>query len=252
MTSTINVGVFSSAFNPGELANLMVWFDAARSNTITQDGSQRVSQWNDISGNANNVTQGTAGLKPLYVASAINSLPAIQFYDDVTAKLLAKTDNTTLDYTSLTGFVVFNRLTDLGANELITGKWNTTGTVREFNAGINSSDQFAFQTSPDGNTPLVAANVTGAVATSTNYIGDFGWNGSTAINAAKNNGTTATGVVTGLFAGNASFCIGSGANAGTPFAGYVGEIVIYKAVLTAAQRTQVLTYLSKKWSITIS
>lgn len=50
---------------------------------VTRDGSNRVSQWNDISGAAKHYTQGTAGNKPLYSATGgPNSTPIVSL-DDV-------------------------------------------------------------------------------------------------------------------------------------------------------------------------
>ena len=58
---------------------LKVWLDADDSSTITKDGSNKVSQWNDKSGQGNHVSQSTAGSQPLWVDSAQNSKPLIRF-----------------------------------------------------------------------------------------------------------------------------------------------------------------------------
>lgn len=60
---------------------LRCWYDANDLSTITKDGSNKVSQWNDKSGNGRNVGQGTAGNQPLYVTGYMGgaSLPAILF-----------------------------------------------------------------------------------------------------------------------------------------------------------------------------
>jgi len=58
---------------------LKVWLDADDSSTITKDGSNKVSQWNDKSGEANHVSNSTAGSQPLWVDSAQNSKPLIRF-----------------------------------------------------------------------------------------------------------------------------------------------------------------------------
>ena len=42
-------------FNPGNLADLKLWLDAADTSTITHS-SNAVSQWNDRSGNANHMS----------------------------------------------------------------------------------------------------------------------------------------------------------------------------------------------------
>jgi hypothetical protein len=55
-----------------------LWLDAADSSTVQLD-SGAVSQWNDKSGNGRHASQGTAGNRPVYQASAKNGLSAIRF-----------------------------------------------------------------------------------------------------------------------------------------------------------------------------
>ena len=52
-----------------------VWYDAADSSTITLSGSN-VTQWNDKSGNANNITQTTAAQRPIYLPAALSGSTA--------------------------------------------------------------------------------------------------------------------------------------------------------------------------------
>lgn len=49
---------------PTELASLVLWLDADDANTITLDGSNNVEQWDDKSGNNNNVSQSSSSLRP--------------------------------------------------------------------------------------------------------------------------------------------------------------------------------------------
>ena len=46
---------------------------------VTKDGSDKVSQWDDQSGNARHLAMATAAYQPLWVASGINSLNTINF-----------------------------------------------------------------------------------------------------------------------------------------------------------------------------
>lgn len=45
---------------------------------ITKDGSDRVSQWNDLTGNGVHLTQATGALQPLWVSNGINGKPALR------------------------------------------------------------------------------------------------------------------------------------------------------------------------------
>jgi hypothetical protein len=51
------------------------WFDAQDTNTITKDGSNFVSQWNDKGTRAANATESVS--KPVWLATGINSLPSM-------------------------------------------------------------------------------------------------------------------------------------------------------------------------------
>lgn len=58
-------------------ANLFGKFEA--DSGVTKDGSNRVSQWDDLSGLGRHVVQATAADKPLWVANQLNGLPVIRF-----------------------------------------------------------------------------------------------------------------------------------------------------------------------------
>ena len=54
---------------PSGINGLELWLDASDSSTITKDGSNKVSQWSDRSGNNKHATQSTASKKPTYTIS---------------------------------------------------------------------------------------------------------------------------------------------------------------------------------------
>lgn len=66
-------------FTPRHLANLQLWLDASDASTITQDGSNNVSQWNDKSGKGNNVTQTTAANRPAYTTAGQRGMNVVTF-----------------------------------------------------------------------------------------------------------------------------------------------------------------------------
>lgn len=61
----------SKPWTPSQLGSsvLKLWLDASDISTITKNGSNYVSQWNDKSGNNNHVSQSTASLQPSYSSS---------------------------------------------------------------------------------------------------------------------------------------------------------------------------------------
>jgi hypothetical protein len=69
-------------WTPAQLGtNLQLWLDASSSNTLTLSGSN-VSQWNDLSGQGNNVLNPDASTQPVYQPTGLNGLPTINFTAD--------------------------------------------------------------------------------------------------------------------------------------------------------------------------
>lgn len=68
-----------ASFSPTSISNLAMWLDGADAASVTLDGSNTVSQWNDKSGNGRHVTQAAVNSRPSYVTSAINGLNALNF-----------------------------------------------------------------------------------------------------------------------------------------------------------------------------
>jgi hypothetical protein len=66
-----------TVWNPS-LISTALWLDAADASTITKDGSDLVSQWNDKSGNGRNATASLTA-RPTYSATAFNSKPGLTF-----------------------------------------------------------------------------------------------------------------------------------------------------------------------------
>jgi len=62
--------VTPSTFTPTDISDLYAWYDATDSDTITKDGSNRISKWENKEGTtARDLVQSTSGDQPLYVAS---------------------------------------------------------------------------------------------------------------------------------------------------------------------------------------
>lgn len=68
---------FGYPWTPLSLPNLVAWYDASDSDTITI--STGVSQWDDKSGNGRHLAQPTGGNQPPVSSGAVNGLDAIDF-----------------------------------------------------------------------------------------------------------------------------------------------------------------------------
>ena len=73
--------ILSPSLAPTGISNLALWLDASDSGTITLDGSNNVSQWDDKSGENNHVTQATPGDRPLTGTRTLNGLNVLEYQD---------------------------------------------------------------------------------------------------------------------------------------------------------------------------
>lgn len=244
-------------FSPADFSNLAVWTDATNPGSFTYSTGSDISAWRDQSGNGNHLVQATSNLQPLKVASGINGRPAVQFYDDSTAKVLVSPYAASMAATTFHGFVVYRRgSSDLGAAEQLQGNYTTSGNQRRQRLIVLSSDanQSTASTVANAGTSgaLTSVNCTTTIATDTNAIGEYYYDGANIVSCVNNDvagqGSTA---MADLFQGTASFAVGARSDSGDPFNGYIGEVIFYAKSLSATQRLQVLRYLSGKWGVTI-
>jgi hypothetical protein len=78
LTLTHSNGTASAPWTPAALPGLVAWYDASDAATITLNGSN-VAQWDDKSGNGQNVYQSMAAHQPTYTASGLNGKPVLTF-----------------------------------------------------------------------------------------------------------------------------------------------------------------------------
>lgn len=67
------------SFSPSDISDMVFWHDASDSSTITKDGSNRVSQIDDKSGNSRHLVQSTGSSQPLWVSADRNGLDVINY-----------------------------------------------------------------------------------------------------------------------------------------------------------------------------
>ena len=86
------------------ISGLVAYFKA--SDGVTKDGSNRVSQWNDQSGNGNHATA-SGDARPLYLASSVGGKPALDF--DGTDQILTVPSDASIELSTLSLLVVYAR-----------------------------------------------------------------------------------------------------------------------------------------------
>jgi hypothetical protein len=234
----------SGSFTPTSFSGLAVWLDGDDIATITKDGSDRVSQWNDKSGNGNNATA-AGGARPTYASAGMNSKPTLGF---TASQSMNVADSATLDYSKISVFVVYRRDTDTGTTQTFIHKYASAST-KEWQLQVATDDSFLFNASVDGSATSVAKN-TGIPATVANpYIIDFKYDGGGCTFRA-NNGTASYNTLASVFNGTSVLTIGR--NTSSDGRCSISEVIIYNRLLSATQRAEVLNYLATKWAITIA
>ena len=211
-------------------AGLKLWLDASDSTTITKDGSNLVSSWNDKSGQLNHVTQATATNQSLWVDSVQNSKPIIRF-DGV--------DNY-MNRTSFTGGDLAQPNTII-----VVAKWNSVDD-KVLIDGVSGKRNLLTKTSGLYNIHAGTGN-TGTTVNSTDILLYYAEFNSTSSFLRRSK--------TQLFSGNSGTNAMGGIHLGsnyTPTA-YgnpdIAEILIYNKALTTTERDDIEQYLTAKWGL---
>jgi hypothetical protein len=222
-------GLVQAAFSPLDLSPVL-WLDASDTSTITEVGGA-VSQWDDKSGNGNNVTQGTAAAQPTTGTVTLNGLNVLDFggndfMETAVADTLAQPFNVFLvvkaDAVSFSRYI-FDR-TSTGSNRaflLQSGATNYT-----FNAGTSLTGG-----TPDTNAHMLRVLGDGA----SSFIDVDGTNV-----ASGNAATTSLDLIR----------LGSAYTGSAFFEGAIAE-VIATGTLTAGEIADTEQYLANKWGITL-
>lgn len=240
----------SATFAPTSLSGLQAWWKSGVGVTLN---STTVSQWDDQSGNGNNLTQGTAANQPTYNATDANwnGLASISFdgsNDFLKAhSLAAMFQGTDTPYTIVTAVKrgaggTFRFL--LGSNESVSGNAQTAIGQR-----YNSTDEYVIYKRDD--TTTSAATEKG---TANNNAVIIRWQHSGTVAEVFVNGSSVGSGANdvGILTSQDLFTLGAFPTASSTAANfYVGEIVevcIWNRLLTAGEQTQVETYFKEKFA----
>jgi hypothetical protein len=221
---------------------LQIWLAADAISTIVTTGANLVSQWKDRTINLRHFTQGTDANKPTFVASAINSLPAVRF--NGTSSFLNFSDATLsfLNASSFTIFYVASKTAQTSNSFVIGGQG--AGTRNNLALGYLSTNTYKEVFGSDD----INAVVTVKPAGSPELYG-VTYNSSDNSRVIRRNG-----VVVGLGASNGSLTGMSGQTLGRYLTSYgqfdLGELLVYNRVLTSYEIQQIERDLLSKWSIT--
>lgn len=234
--------------NPASLAGNSVWLDGtdpAGTGTPPSSGTA-ISSWVDKSGNSNTWTQGTAGNKPTYMSSALNSKGCIKF---VTANNQYVSISTAFMTTGTAYDLFFVMQPSANSQSFFYSDKGQGGGTPVLGFTSTAFDFIA-------NTSYANGTYTQAFLPSTTYGIEFQYNGSGATTASNytvtiNGGSalTRSGSNSGG-SGEATSSIGSDIADNTlAFGGFMCEVAFYNRVLGSTERTSIQNYFSGRWSV---
>jgi hypothetical protein len=256
---------YRNPWTPAQLTTALLWLDASDSSTITQSGGT-VSQWNDKSGNGNNMTQTTPANQPIYQPTGNSTGGAALSFNGTTQFINGNIVSPTQlrNFTSLNVFMVLQS-TIAGAPE--------ANSIQPFGLFRNTSTNIAFLWSSvtglltgesitlirNANDRLGSSTYTRAANTMQIFNSQNATTGTTlfadgsSINLNLSNNMTTSTDTSPLAAalGNDNFTVfGTGGPDNIPSpAGKVSEVLVFNANLSTTNRQLVEGYLAWKWGL---
>ena len=213
-------------FSPDDVDDLGCWYDASDSTTVTKDGSDRVSQWDDKKGSAD-LTQSTSGSQPLLVEGDLNDLDVINFTND---RDMAVTSTSASQPT--TWYLVATAPAATGT----TRRPLTCGTQQFFTSA--TSNRFSIYAGEQ-------LNITATLGTTQFYVWTLRFNGASSDllvdDTSKVSGDAGTGTINGTL--NIAGAFGNYSN--NKFA----EILRYDSDVSSDDNDSIITYLNDKWGL---
>lgn len=237
----IKIYLQQAAFSPVDIAGLKLWLKADTGVykdagiTLAVEG-ESAQQWNDQSGNANNVTQATAAARPIYKINIINGQPAVRFdgSDDRMAASFALVQPTTV-------FIVGKKANTTQHGYFVDGITATGLILSDNNAVPVSSSVWRLYAGSGVETAIT-------IDTSFHVFGGIANGASSLISV---DGATTSG---NAGASNANgITLGSIGSQDAAFLnGDLAEVVIYDSALSDANRNKVESYLGTKYGIAVT
>lgn len=226
-----------------------IWIKANDAATVTLVGSN-ISQINDKSATVANFSQSTAGNQPLRNATGINNLPVMQF-DGSTDILVgnAAAEAVSQNVAGLSIFSVVNSTGGSGVRRAVLYfSTNSTSSARaglfvlpspnRIEAGGRRLDGNAFQNvNAACSFPCVAAAIF-------DYSGAEAYAGVNGVYTARGGFQTA-----GSTSNTAAVLTSIGNGGGNIYGGLIGELIVFKSVLSQAARQFIEGYLAWQWGL---
>lgn len=242
--------IANSELNLPILADLVAWWDASDSSTITHS-SGSVSQITDKSGNGHTLTQGTSTAQPKINTETLNGLPVLDF--DGGDWLAASSGTIGKNCTGMTAFIVMKLDTDV--LQIPFGVCTNGNSDRRFDLDQYLNKSWWIFRRTDGGSEFYNTSERNPYNVYRVFVGriDFGTTGGPTrqfwgrrLEVANNSG--ATGTTSNTDCGRIS--LGREAwRQDYPIDGKIAEVVVYNASLSDANVEEVTRYLERKWGL---
>lgn len=224
-------------------SGLSLWFDAADMGSIVKDANNKVSLWQDKSGNNNHAVQATASSQPTYTTNTLNGLPSITFPGAPSAQFFIG---------SKTGS--YQTIIAVRNVSSTTSSWQTL-----FAAPANSDFSFRLNYYYNGTTPNTAYDGgSNANDWTFNNSGKVYVNGVNISQVPPRPNYHIVVVESAVVQANLTFSISSGdttspwANRGVSNGSGICELIVFNRTITAIERQSIEKYLARKWKISIT
>ncbi len=212
---------------------LAAWYDAADESTITKDGSDRVSQWRDRSGNQRHVSQSSDGAKPRSGTRTLNGLNALAFSGSADQFLRT---STYISGQPLTAFAVAQFDSAENNATVFDGAGTDRCMLRRRGSGDVAIFAGSWMAGPATTAEAVLASVEFHGANST-----IRKNGGTAVTGNPGSGSLASGLTVGNISGNPG--------SSWRMDGLISELIFVSGSLPDAERQRLEGYLGHKWGL---
>lgn len=230
------IAALSGAWTPASLPNLVGWWDASNTGSLTTETGGRVTQWNDLSGSGNHLTAASASTaRPTSGTRTINSLNVLDF--DGSANAMEATGVSAIPANRTYLAVI---LFDTSTGTICAGG---SSSVVGFDWDLNSGKQRIVKQ----NIAVIALS-TSTLSTATAYkigasrVDGGSWALYTA-GAADGSGTVAT-----TWGATADHLVVGRNGGGTFLNGVLGELVACDAILSSTDLASFWTYCAK-WGL---
>jgi hypothetical protein len=231
--------------SPTNVRGLTAWYDASNPMAVTKDGSNLISQINDLSGNGYHGTAATTA-RPTLIPSGINSR-ACMLFDGVANAM------------NINGIASLHNGTNLPLTIIIVVKHTATAGDQDYvsleDSGNYSGGRFLFQDSGGvvygarrNNASTQKFITGGAISTTASVVSlvNSGLTGSLYVNGALS-GTANQDINVGAAISTVATIGAHGSPVNSFFKGYLCELIVYNRALSTGERQYNERYLKRKW-----